>query len=201
MTENAGLSEDEEAELPLDEDEDDDTPVYVPFDLPGAKREEKAELEKPKAKGPDYSSYKKPPIDLLKKGAVEFDENLNEETRLNGEKLIQTLSEFNVRASIRSVDIGPRITRYEIVPAKGVRVNSVINLFDDISLSLAAEGIRMEAPIPGKAAIGVEIPNKKAQTVFLRDLIEREEFQGSQSTTMACFGKDVTGNAVLGDIA
>ncbi len=178
-----------------------EAPAYVPFDMPNAKKDEKSEQEKPKIKAPDYSGYKKPPIELLKKGSVEIDENLNEETTANGEKLIQTLSEFNVRASIRSVDIGPRITRYEIVPAKGVRVNSVINLFDDISLSLAAEGIRMEAPIPGKAAIGVEIPNKKPQMVLLRDLIERDEFQNSGSTTMACFGKDVTGNAVLGDIA
>ena len=206
---NDALIVTEDSSLPCDEDEPyteesletkDDAPSYVPFDMPERKKETPAP-EKPKSKGPDYSNYKLPPIDLLKKGTVEIDENLNEETSANGEKLIQTLSEFNVRASIRSVDIGPRITRYEIVPAKGVRVNSVINLFDDISLSLAAEGIRMEAPIPGKAAIGVEIPNKKPQTVFLRDLIEREEFQSSESTTMACFGKDVTGNAVLGDIA
>ncbi len=206
VTEENGIgNEDEETEnnrsLPYEEEKE-EAPVYVPFDMPFSKptvKEEKPEAAKPK--GPDYSNYKKPPIDLLKKGSVEIDENLNEETTANGEKLIQTLSEFNVRASIRSVDIGPRITRYEIVPAKGVRVNSVINLFDDISLSLASEGIRMEAPIPGKSAIGVEIPNKKPQTVFLRDLIEREEFQSSESTTMACFGKDVTGNVVLGDIA
>ena len=200
VTENNGLEEEEEDAAPTESEES--SSVYVPFDIPSAKpivTEEKPQAEKPK--GPDYSSYKKPPIDLLKKGAVELDENLNEETTANGEKLIQTLSEFNVRASIRSVDIGPRITRYEIVPAKGVRVNSVINLFDDISLSLAAEGIRMEAPIPGKAAIGVEIPNKKPQMVLLRDLIERDEFQSAESTTMACFGKDVTGNVVLGDIA
>ena len=199
VTENVGIDEDED--MPEITADDDEGPVYVPFDMPKAPKEEKAEPEKPKAKAPDYSNYKKPPIDLLKKGSLEIDDNLNEETTANGEKLIQTLSEFNVRASIRSVDVGPRITRYEIVPAKGVRVNSVINLFDDISLSLAAEGIRMEAPIPGKAAIGVEIPNKKPQMVLLRDLIEREEFQSSESTTMACFGKDVTGNAVLGDIA
>ena len=205
VTENNGIENEdmEEAEEILSKTpiEQDDTPVYVPFDMPTAKKEEKTEPEKPRAKAPDYSNYKMPPIDLLKKGTAEFDDTLNEETTANGEKLIQTLSEFNVRASIRSVDVGPRITRYEIVPAKGVRVNSVINLFDDISLSLAAEGIRMEAPIPGKAAIGVEIPNKKPQMVFLRDLIEREEFQNCESTTMACFGKDVTGNAVLGDIA
>ena len=183
------------------EEQEEDAPVYVPFDMPEVKRAiPKSEPKTEKPKGPDYSNYKTPPIDLLKKGALELDENLNEEITANGEKLIQTLSEFNVRASIRSVDIGPRITRYEIVPAKGVRVNSVINLFDDISLSLASEGIRMEAPIPGKSAIGVEIPNKKSQLVYLRDLIECEEFQSAESKTMACFGKDVTGNVVLGDI-
>ena len=204
VTETSALSDDGEEsfeDYAEESESEEEAPAYVPFDMPTAKKQEKPQNETPKTKAPDYSGYKKPPIELLKKGSVDIDENLNEETTANGEKLIQTLSEFNVRASIRSVDIGPRITRYEIVPAKGVRVNSVINLFDDISLSLAAEGIRMEAPIPGKAAIGVEIPNKKPQMVLLRDLIERDEFQNSDSMTMACFGKDVTGNAVLGDIA
>ncbi len=191
---------------PNDGEEDDEPPFDAPTAMRGAAeatasapRQEKPKEEKPKVQ--DYSNYKAPPIDLLKKGATEIDENINEEITRNGEKLIDTLAQFNVRASIRSVDVGPRITRYEIVPAKGVRVNSVINLFDDISLNLAAEGIRMEAPIPGKSAIGVEIPNRKPQMVFLRDLLETDEFKNASSTTMACFGKDVTGNPVLGDIA
>ncbi len=192
-------------EVPLaEEDESYGEEDDVPFDLP-AKPEPAAAPEPPAEKkgvsAPDYSKYKAPPLELLKKGNIEENEDITEETERNGEKLIETLSQFNLRASIRSVDIGPRITRYEIVPAKGVRVNSIMNLSDDIALSLAAEGIRMEAPIPGKSAIGVEIPTKHPQMVFLRDLLETDEFKNASSTTMACFGKDVTGNPVLGDIA
>ncbi len=184
----------QETELYLEDDE-------PPFELEKPQKSADREEKKPSAKLPDYSNYQAPPLELLKKGNPEVDEDINEEIENNGEKLIDTLAQFNVRASIRSVDVGPRITRYEIVPAKGVRVNSVINLFDDIALNLAAEGIRMEAPIPGKSAIGVEIPNKHPQMVFLRDLLETDEFKNASSTTMACFGKDVTGNPVLGDIA
>ncbi len=175
----------------------------VPFDVPNtvSAANPAPKSEKKEDNAPDYSDYKMPSLELLKKGNIEVDENINDEITKNGEKLIDTLAQFNVKASIRSVDVGPRITRYEVVPAKGVRVNSVINLFDDISLNLAAEGIRMEAPIPGKSAIGVEIPNKHPQTVFLRDLLETDEFKSASSPTMACFGKDVTGNPVLGDIA
>ncbi len=170
-------------------------------ELPKAPTEKPIAKETKKSDEPDYSNYKLPPLDLLKKGNGEIDPHINEEIERNGEKLIDTLAQFNVKASIRSVDVGPRITRYEIVPAKGVRVNSVINLFDDIALNLAAEGIRMEAPIPGRSAIGVEIPNKNSQMVYLRELLETDEFKNATSTTMACFGKDVTGNPVLGDIA
>ncbi len=168
-------------------DEDDEPP----FDVP----------EPPKAEKPDYSKFQFPPIDILKKGVEEDDPTIEEEIAENGDKLIDSLAQFDVRASIKSVDRGPRITRYEIVPARGVRVSRVISLFDDIALNLAAEGIRMEAPIPGKSAIGVEIPNKHPSTVYLRDLIESDEFMNEPSKTFACFGKDVTGNPIFGDIA
>jgi len=150
---------------------------------------------------PDYSDYKYPPLDLLIKGKVEEDLNQEEEKNLNAEKLVDSLLQFNVRVSIKGIDRGPRITRYEIVPARGVKVQSVTNLFNDIALNLGAEGIRMEAPIPGKSAIGVEIPNKKPSTVFLRDLVESDEFICAESKTMSCLGKDVTGNPVFADIA
>ena len=152
-------------------------------------------------KKPDYSDYKFPPLDLLIKGKVEEDLNQEEEKNLNAEKLVDALLQFNVRISIKGIDRGPRITRYEIVPARGVKVQSVTNLFNDIALNLGAEGIRMEAPIPGKSAIGVEIPNKKPSTVLLRDLVESDEFICADSRTMSCLGKDVTGNPVFADIA
>ncbi len=160
-----------------------------------------AKREKEAAKKPDYSDFVFPPIELLGKDEKSTDENVDEEIQDNADKLIETLASFNVTASIKGVDRGPRITRYEVVPAKGVKVSSVMNLQDDIALGLAAEGIRMEAPIPGKSAIGVEIPNEKEETVRLRELLETEDFINAKSKTTICIGKDVTGQPVINDIA
>ncbi len=157
--------------------------------------------EEPKKKRPDYSNYKFPSLEILGKSDSTYNESLTEEMEENGNKIIETLASFNVLASIKGYDRGPRITRYEVVPAKGVRVNQVVNLFDDIALSLAAEGIRIEAPIPGKSAIGFELPNKTPETVRLRDLLETDEFKNAPSKTLACIGKDVTGSPVFGDIS
>ena len=149
---------------------------------------------------PDYSDYKLPPMNLLAKGGEEVDEGILAEIQERQEKLIDALASFNVTASIKGVDRGPRVTRYEVVPAKGTKSNAITNLFDDICMALAAKGVRMES-IPERSAIGFEIPNKKPQTVRLRDLIESEEFLSKTSKTSVCIGKDVTGNPVFGDIA
>ena len=191
-----------EAENPEEDEEDveDDLP---PFDYePRSPIIEKPKApEEKKAPKPDYSNYKFPSLDMLAKGQSAEDPLIEEEIAEYGDKLIDSLLQFDVRASIKSVDRGPRITRYEIVPARGVRVQSVIRLFDDIALNLAVEGIRMEAPIPGKSAIGVEIPNKHPTNVMLRDLLESEEFMNESSKTFSCIGKDVTGNPIFGDIS
>lgn len=152
-------------------------------------------------KKPDYSSYEFPPIDILGLDEIGVDENIQEEIQENADKLIETLASFNVTASIKGVDRGPRITRYEVVPAKGVKVSSVMNLQDDIALGLAADGIRMEAPIPGKSAIGVEIPNKRSNNVRLRELLETDDFKSMKSKTAVCIGKDVAGQPVIADLA
>ena len=157
--------------------------------------------EKPQGAKADYSKYKMPPIDLLGLDPIQNDDEISQEINQNTNTLIETLASFNVTASIKGVDRGPRITRYEVVPARGVKVNAITNLFDDIALNLAAEGIRMEAPIPGKSAIGFEIPNKRPSNVRLRELLECEEFINAKSTTFVCIGKDVAGNPVFGDIA
>ncbi|MBP3605689.1 MAG: DNA translocase FtsK 4TM domain-containing protein [Clostridia bacterium] len=149
---------------------------------------------------PDYSDYKLPSLELLTKGSDEVDEGVLAEIQERQEKLIDALASFNVTASIKGVDRGPRVTRYEVVPAKGIKSNAITNLFDDICMALAAKGVRMES-IPERSAIGFEIPNKKPQTVRLRDLIESEEFLSKPSKTSVCIGKDVTGNPVFGDIA
>nr|MBE6545235.1 hypothetical protein [Oscillospiraceae bacterium] len=161
-----------------------------------------AKEKKPaQSKKPDYSGYQFPSLDLLAKEESAYDENIQAEIQENADKLIETLASFNVTASIKGVDRGPRITRYEVVPAKGVKVSAIMNLQDDIALNLAAGAIRMEAPIPGKSAVGIEIPNKKSSIVRLRDLLETADFQTSKSKTFVCIGRDVAGQPVFGDIA
>ncbi len=191
--------EEEDDEPPFETDPSPAPKAAIPSNalVPAAEAKKEKE-EKPK---PDYSNYVFPSIEMLGKDEKKTDENVDEEIQENADKLIETLASFNVTASIKGVDRGPRITRYEVVPAKGVKVSSVMNLQDDIALGLAAEGIRMEAPIPGKSAIGVEIPNVKEETVRLRELLETEDFQNAKSKTTICIGKDVTGQPVINDIA
>ncbi|MCX7710635.1 MAG: DNA translocase FtsK [Clostridia bacterium] len=144
----------------------------------------------------------KPPIGLLKAseapvkvGSFEYSaEN-------NAKKLIDTLSSFGVGAKIINISKGPSVTRYELQPDYGVKVSKIVNLTDDIALNLAATGVRIEAPIPGKAAIGIEIPNKEVTPVFLRDVIESQEFQSHPSKVAFAVGKDIAGNVVIADIA
>ena len=116
-------------------------------------------------------------------------------------KLQQTLKNFGVNVTILNVSSGPSVTRYEIQPEMGVKVSKIVNLTDDIKLNLAASDIRMEAPIPGKAAIGIEIPNKETVAVMFRDLIESEEFQKNTSKIAFAAGKDIAGKVIVTDIA
>ena len=189
----------------------------VPFDNPVVKKEVTfepivkssspstslvpANEKKPEKKKADYSNYQFPSLELLAKEESTTDDNIQAEIQENADKLIETLASFNVTASIKGVDRGPRITRYEVVPAKGVKVSQIMNLQDDIALNLAAGSIRMEAPIPGKSAVGIEIPNKKSSIVRLRDLLETTDFQTARSKTFVCIGRDVAGQPVFGDIS
>ena len=175
--------------------DEDDVPFEAPVRVAPPKKE-----EKPKAVKPDYSNYKFPPIDLLKKSPEEDWDKINEEIQYCGEQLLNTLDSFNIKATMRGMEHGPRITRYSIVPAKGVRTKQIENLADDIALALAAESIRIEAPIPGKSAVGVEVPNKVPSLVTLRDLLEAPEFMEQTSKTCVCIGKSVEGSLVYGDI-
>ncbi|HEX9061778.1 MAG TPA: DNA translocase FtsK [Clostridia bacterium] len=141
------------------------------------------------------------PVELLNK--IEFKED-DEETfaniDFNAKKLIETLSSFGVGVKVLNVCKGPSVTRYELQPNAGVKVSKIINLADDIALNLAAMGVRIEAPIPGKAAVGIEIPNKSVEPVFLRDVIESEQFQSHASKLAFAVGKDIAGNIVISDI-
>ncbi len=150
----------------------------------------------------EFAGYKMPPIDLLNLPEVGDNDKEDEEREISeyARIIVETLASFNVTASISGVARGPRITRYEVVPAHGVRVNQITSLFNDVVLALAVEGIRMEAPIPGKAAIGFEIPNKKFCTVTLRELLETQTYRDAKSSTFVCVGKDVAGVPVFGEI-
>ncbi len=144
--------------------------------------------------------YVYPPLSLLKPSETVAGSS-DDEIRRNSESLLETLASFNVQASIRHVSRGPRITRYELIPKRGVRIRNITNLQDDISMNLATAGIRIEAPIPGLAAVGVEVPNRKSTAVRLRDMLDHESFRSAASKTTVCVGSDVTGEPVYGDIA
>lgn len=191
-----------------DSTEDDEPPFDVAYEpeepeapLAGLVAVGEPTAKKKEKKKSDYTSFRFPPIELLGKDETVQGEDVSAEIQENADKLIETLASFNVTASIKGVDRGPRITRYEVVPAKGVKVSNVMNLQDNIALELAANEIRMEAPIPGKSAIGIEIPNKKSTTVRLRDLLETPDFIGFKSKTSVCIGRDVAGQPVFGDLA
>ena len=116
-------------------------------------------------------------------------------------KLEQTLSNFGVEAKVVQVTKGPSVTRFELQPSPGVKVSKIVNLQDDIALGLAANGVRMEAPIPGKAAIGIEVPNRKQSPVFLREVLDSKEFTSSNKNLAFALGKDITGKCIVGDLS
>ncbi|MGN1167629.1 MAG: DNA translocase FtsK [Lachnospiraceae bacterium] len=145
-------------------------------------------------------AYKYPPISLLKKGdknSGESDASLRETAM----KLQQTLQNFGVNVTVTNVSCGPAVTRYELQPEMGVKVSKIVGLADDIKLNLAAADIRIEAPIPGKAAVGIEVPNKENSVVMLRELLETPEFKNSKSKISFAAGKDIAGKVVVTDIA
>lgn len=144
--------------------------------------------------------YMFPPIELLKKGEGKKGDSTDQlrETALH---LQQTLQTFGVRVTITDISQGPSVTRYEMQPEQGVKVSKIVSLTDDIKLNLAATDIRIEAPIPGKAAVGIEVPNKETSAVAFRDLLESEAFQNFSSNLAFAVGKDIAGQVVVTDIA
>ena len=146
-------------------------------------------------------NYEYPPVELLSKGSQKGIKGGAKALTDTATKLQKTLYSFGVSAKVENVSVGPAITRYELKPAEGVRVSKIANLADDIALNLAAETIRIEAPIPGKQAVGIEVPNKENQAVHLREVLESEEFENSESKLTIALGKDVAGNTQLADIA
>lgn len=144
--------------------------------------------------------YVFPPVHLLKK-APAITSEMNSEYEQTAKKLVDTLSSFGVKTKVLNIAKGPTVTRYELQPEVGVRVRAIRNLSDDIALSLAAKGVRIEAPIPGKEAVGIEVPNRNTAVVSIRSLIEAPAFESAKSKLTTCLGVDVAGNPVYCDIA
>lgn len=146
--------------------------------------------------------YMPPSIELLKKSDVaNRGELVTPDAEHNAKKLVETLASFGVGARVINISAGPSVTRYELQPDFGVKVSKIVNLADDIALNLAATGVRIEAPIPGKAAIGIEIANREVTPVLLRDVIESVEFTNHPSKLAFAIGKDTAGNTIVADLA
>lgn len=170
----------------VEEEKEDTTPIAVTED----------EIET------DYIEYTFPPVDLLTKAKVPAGgQDKPEDLRTQAKKLVDTLASFGVEAKVLEVSKGPSVTRFELQPSAGVKVSKIVNLADDIALNLAAFGVRIEAPIPGKAAVGIEIPNKSTSMVALRDVIDSEQFREFKSKTAFAMGKDISGEPVISDIS
>lgn len=147
------------------------------------------------------NDYKLPSVELLSLPKKKSTADISGELKENAQRLIETLRSFNVNATITDISRGPTVTRYELKPAAGVRISKITNLADDIALNLAATHVRIEAPIPGKAAVGIEVPNTVKNTVSMRELIDTPEFYEQRSLLSAGIGKDIAGNCVYCDIA
>ena len=144
--------------------------------------------------------YELPPLDLLNLPQNFNSGDLENEQKRNGDKLISTLKSFGVETRIIGISKGPSVTRYEIQPAAGVKISKITNLADDIALNLAASGVRIEAPIPNKPAVGIEVPNKSRQSVTLREVIDQPPYKNAKSKLNVALGKDITGDFVYCDL-
>lgn len=163
-------------------------------------RPEDVEREIQKQEGIQPKEYRVPPISLLKRGK-KGGGNSDRQLREIAMKLEQTLQNFGVKVHVTNASCGPSVTRYELQPEQGVKVSKIVGLADDIKLNLAVTDLRIEAPIPGKAAVGIEVPNSENSAVMLRDLLESKEFQQSSSKITFAVGKDIAGKVVVADIA
>ena len=149
----------------------------------------------------ETTPYQRPPASLLEYSAQQDDAQMQEELQTNGDHLIDTLKSFGVQATMLDISRGPAVTRYELQPAAGVKISKITNLADDIAMNLAAPGVRIEAPIPGKAAVGIEVPNKKVNTVRMRELVESKEFLEAESPLTVALGRDIAGKITLANLA
>ncbi|MCI5527629.1 MAG: DNA translocase FtsK [Oscillospiraceae bacterium] len=146
-------------------------------------------------------SYIFPPVYLLKEGEQPDGQDLSEELKANAQLLVDALASFGVQTRIIDIARGPAVTRYELQPSAGVKISKITNLADDIALNLATSGVRIEAPIPNKAAVGIEVPNRQTSVVPIRDIIDSQAFREAKSKVTMCLGKDIGGSVCVADIS
>jgi len=144
--------------------------------------------------------YKHPPLELFEKSMMKNPGDVENELKTNAQKLVDTLASFGVQTRIIDISRGPAVTRYELQPLAGVKISKITNLADDIALNLAASGVRIEAPIPNKAAVGIEVPNKQSNSVNIRTIFESAEFRKATSPLTIALGMDIAGNVVTTDL-
>ena len=171
------------------------------FELNIVKPEEPKKAAKITLPQSDDKTYEFPPLSLLKEQAKPASSNSEEEHRANAENLLRILSEFGVDVTLGEIHVGPVITRYEVVPAPGVRVEKIAGLDKNIALGMRAQSVRILAPIPGKAAVGVEVPNQHPTPVGMRELLESEDWANAKAEIPIALGKDVSGAPLISDLA
>ena len=194
VPEEMDVKEEKVSEKPVSKQRTKESQKQVEEEVSNVEVEIQKNIEKPK------KAYQFPPLRLLQKGKNTGGDS-DEHLRQTALKLQQTLKDFNVNVTVTNVSCGPSVTRYELQPEQGVKVSKIVALADDIKLNLAAADIRIEAPIPGKAAVGIEVPNKENSAVMLRDLLETEDFQYHGSKIAFAAGRDIAGKTVIADIA
>lgn len=170
-------------------------------DKPKAEVSQEKETAETKTEEKPVKAYEKPPLTCLAVNTNTRSLKYEDELKANATKLVDTLKSFGVETRIVDICRGPSVTRYEIQPAAGVKISRITNLSDDIALNLAAGGIRIEAPIPNKAAVGIEVPNKNRATVTLREIVDTPQYKSAKSKLFVALGKDIAGNCTYADLA
>ncbi|MEG1849249.1 MAG: DNA translocase FtsK, partial [Oscillospiraceae bacterium] len=166
-----------------------------------AEKDKPADPPPPPPPPPAPPIYIMPPLTLLREPRPTLGEDTSEELRQNAQRLVDTLQSFGVQTRIIDISRGPAVTRYELQPSAGVKISKITNLADDIALNLAAAGVRIEAPIPNKAAVGIEVPNRTVSPVTLREVIDSPTFTDAKSKVTVALGRDISGNVTVTDIA
>lgn len=164
--------------------------------VPPAKEVQLTMMDEP----PEDGEYHFPPASMLERSKAEDEGEIAHELQTNGRMLVEALKSFGVQTKILDISRGPAVTRYELQPAAGVKISKITNLADDIAMNLAASGVRIEAPIPGKAAVGIEVPNKRVSVVRMRELIESNTFATSKSRLTVVLGRDIAGEIATADL-